>query len=209
MKFYSIPRVFFITLLFVFLFYAFLAGPYWLSLFKYHSVAGSGVDYVVPGSSRVDVNFEETTTLRPASIRFGVVIPRLGINKTVSANVDLYDSSRMNGLLENNLVHMAGSALPSRIGTVVILGHSLNQLLNFTHANPEMYLLKKLEAGDTIYLYHEMVEYTYKVTGLSFREPTYFDFFTPTRVRKLVLVSGWPPGTSLRLLLVEAEATWD
>lgn len=206
--FFSIRKVLTLFFLLALLFWAYLAGPYWWSLYKYDSLARSGVSYTVPGS-RGEIDFEETTTLKPASLKFGLVIPKIGLNKVVGASVDLYETDRLDDALDNRLVHMLGSSLPNRIGTVVVVGHSPSQLINFRHVNPDVYLVKKLAIGDKIYLYCDSVEYLYEVTGVSERSPTYFDFFDPARERKLILASGWPPGSSFRLLLVEAEATWD
>ena len=207
-KFLNVRKLIFLTLFGFFVFYAFLAGPYWMALFKYRSVSQSGVGYVVPGQ-RTELPTEETTTLKPVSDKFGLVVPRVAINKSVAKQVDLYEEERLINLLDGSLAHLAGSSRPNRLGPVVILGHPLSQLLNFRHLNPELYLLDKLEVGDPVFVFYEGTQYMYKVSANGVHSPTYFDFFDANRERKLYLVSGWPPGTSLRLFVVEAEATWD
>ena len=207
-KFLDVRKVFFLTLLIFFLFYAFLAAPFWVAQFRYRSLSGSGVGYVLPGR-RDELPTEETITIKPVSEKFGLVIPKIGVNKKLVANVDLYETERLLNSLDGSLVHMAGSAVPSRFGSVVVMGHSPSQLINSGHLNPDFYLLNKLETGDLVYLFYDGVEFLYKVSSVEFKSPTYFDFFESNRNKKLILVSGWPPGTSLRLLVVEAEASWE
>ncbi|MCJ7827696.1 sortase [Patescibacteria group bacterium] len=205
-KFISIPKVFSMTFFLFFLFYAVLAAPYWFELFKYQSVSGSGIGYALLGR-QVDMESNvEATVIKPVSRKFGLVIPVLGLNKVVHQDVDLADAERLGVLLKDDLVHLKGSVLPNRLGTLVIFGHSTTDLINTRYYNPDFYLLNKLVEGNLIYVVYQEVDYLYKVTSVSSQAPDYFDFFSPARERKLVLVSGWPPGTSLRLRVVEAAA---
>jgi len=185
--------------------YLFLAGSYLQSLIRYRSLSRSGVTYSLKGRSEIE---EEATYLKPASTRFGLVITKLGLNSKVVKNIDFYDPAKLKSSLRRGLVHVEASALPGEFGSVLIVGHPLGDFFNLDHLNPDFYLIGKLAVGDEISLFYNDLEYRYQVTQKKYVDPSFLDFFDPGETRKLMLVSGYPPGMALRFVAVEADEVY-
>jgi sortase (surface protein transpeptidase) len=195
-------RLIFLIIILAIGFWLFLNYNYLLALIKYYSVAGSGLSYSLKGRTEVE---KETTIIKPVSTLFGLVIPKLGLNKEITGKVDLYQFQKLESVLTQGLVQAEVSVLPGERGKVLIIGHPLHNFFNFKRLNPDFYLISQLEAGDEIIVFFRYFEFSYRVTKKEFQSPTYLDFFDPGEERGLVLVSGYPPGMALRFLVVEAE----
>jgi sortase (surface protein transpeptidase) len=191
-----------ILLFLIFALYLFITFPYLRSLSKYSALSTSGLVYSLKG--RADIT-RETTVIKPVSTRFGLVITKLGLNKRIVKEVDFYDPLKLESSLRRGLAQVSISSLPGHFGTVLIVGHPLSTFLNLDHLNPEFYLISKLEVGDEMSVFYNDIEFVYKVVQKRFESPTYLDFFDPGRERKLMLVSGYPPGMALKFLVIEAE----
>lgn len=109
--------------------------------------------------------------------------------------------------LSKNLIHYKGTALPGKVGNVVIFGHSI--LPQFF--NPKNYLsifstLPKLEKGDKVTINYDGVTYTYKITEMFEVPPTAVEVLRQYNDGKhLTLITCVPPGTYLRRLVVRAD----
>ncbi|HUW22096.1 MAG TPA: sortase [Candidatus Bathyarchaeia archaeon] len=196
----------FLVLVLILLFaggYLFLSAPYYfVSLVKYKSISGSGLVYSIKGRGDID---QEASFLDPASTEFGLIITKLGLNEKVVEEVEFYDPVKLKAGLRRGLAHVKSSALPGDFGAVLIVGHPLNSFFNTDRLHPDFYLVNKLAVGDEIVIYYHDRGYVYQVAKKSFAPPTYLDFFDPGEEKKLVLVSGYPPGMAVRLLVIEAE----
>jgi sortase A len=66
--------------------------------------------------------------------------------------------------------------------------------------------LYKLENGDEVNLFHEGKRYVYEVTGSKIVDPSEVEYITrKTETEFVTLQTCWPPGTTLKRLLVFAE----
>jgi len=202
MKLLRPKNLIWILLLLIFTLYLFIAFPYLRSLSKYSALSTSGLVYTLKG--RADIE-KETTVIKPVSTRFGLVITKLGLNKKIVKGIDFYDSPKLESGLRRGLAQVSISSLPGHFGTVLIVGHPLSSFLNLDHLNSDFYLISKLEVGDEISVFYNDVEFIYRVTQKRLEPPTYLDFFGPGREKKLMLVSGYPPGMALKFLVIEAK----
>ena len=202
MKFFRLKKLLFLLFLLGGVFYLFLVYPFLSSYFKYRAIAGSGLIYSL--KSQKDIEAGETV-IKPVSRIFGLVITKLGLNQKVIKEVDYYDAEKLKTELKKGLAHVKTSALPGEFGAVLIVGHPLDSFFNFTHLNPDFYLINKLEVGDEISLFYNDLEYSYQVSKKYLAPPTFLDFFEAGEERKLMLVSGYPPGMALKFSVVEAE----
>ncbi len=158
------------------------------------------------GFSQLNQNAEVLIT--PLSTEFGIVIPKILANVTVTPNVNPADANIYQTVLRQSggVAHAAGSALPDEDGTVYIFGHSTDSNINVARFNAVFYLLRKLEPQDQILVYYQGQEYRYRVKYKKVVEPTDLSDITDvSSPRRLILQTCWPPGTTWKRLLVVAE----
>ena len=154
------------------------------------------------------LNQDASVLITPLSSEFGIVIPKIMANVSVTPNVNPSDANIYQSVLRQSggVAHAAGSALPDEDGTVYIFGHSTDSNLNVARFNAVFYLLRKLETNDSILVYFQGQEYRYRVKYKKVVEPTDLSDITDvSSPRRLVLQTGWPPGTTWKRLLIVAE----
>lgn len=113
--------------------------------------------------------------------------------------------------LNRSLIAYPGTALPGELGAPVIFGHSvLRQFYNPSEKNPRRYnsifsTIMTLKPGDSIYVTHEGVKYTYVVQEKTEVKPTDVYILAQKYDNKLLkLVTCTPEGTYLRRGVVTA-----
>jgi len=163
-------------------------------LYRYRHVAAT-----VPGS-------KDTFDATPIDRDFGIVIPKLGANARVIPNVDPYDEKAYQTALAKGVAHARGTAYPGQTGSMFLFSHSSVDFYRATQFNSVFYLLNKLETDDEIDVYYQDAQYTYRVTGKKIVEGSDVSYLSGRGSGKtLILMTCWPPGTSLKRLLVFAE----
>lgn len=139
---------------------------------------------------------------------FSVKIPELGIESTITPNVNAANPSSYRDALKNGIAHAAGSGLPDQLDvsqTVYLFAHSTDEQWNIARYNAEFYALKDAQEGQKITVRFWGKDYIYQITekhivaanDTSWLEPQ----FNETR---LVLQTCYPPGTAWKRLLVVA-----
>ncbi len=149
---------------------------------------------------------EEKNLSAPLDWNFGLMIPKIGVNERVVANIDPNNKNEYDEILKTSLAHAKGTALPNAIGTTFIFGHSSNLLWEFTQKKAIFYHLKDLEKDDEIIVFFERQPSLYRVTDKVIVSATEVpDFVSQTSKKLLVLQTCWPPGTSWKRLFIVAE----
>ncbi len=142
----------------------------------------------------------------PVNSQFSIVVPKIGANRPVVANVDPYNRSEYHDKLREGVAHAKGSALPGQNGNMFIFSHSSVSFYEAPRYNTIFYLLDKLVKGDKIVVAFEGKLYTYAVTEKKVVKPTEVSYLTAKGDRStLTLMTCTPVGTSLNRLLVNAE----
>jgi LPXTG-site transpeptidase (sortase) family protein len=96
--------------------------------------------------------------------------------------------------------------LPGEGGNIFIFAHSSTDILIAARYNSVFYLLHHLESGDLIKLWYQDHEYLYSVTDKLYVSPQDTKYLTATPATEtLTLMTCWPPGTSLKRLIVIAK----
>lgn len=145
--------------------------------------------------------------LTPVDANFGIVIPKLGANARVIANVDPYNAAEYQYALTKGVAHAKGTALPGETGNIFLFSHSSVNFYVALQYNSVFYLIHKLTPGDEIDLYYHKTKFVYHVTGTLFVNPKDVSFLTTRTTEKtLTLMTCWPPGTTYERLLVTAAA---
>jgi LPXTG-site transpeptidase (sortase) family protein len=142
----------------------------------------------------------------PIDKSFGIVIPKLGANARVIANVDPYNSKEYQYALTKGVAHARGTSVPGAMGDVFLFAHSSENFYVALQYNSVFYLLPKLTAGDQIFLYYNGVKFIYVVTDKKFVDPKNVSYLESKGDNQtLTLMTCWPPGTNLQRLLVFAS----
>lgn len=148
----------------------------------------------------------------PVSKDFGLVIPQIGINSKVFANVDAYNPREYQPVLAKGVAHAQGSALPSDSeGYVFIFAHSAESPFNIVRYHAIFYLLNKLEKGEEINIFYQNKRYDYQVVEKKVVLAQEALDYISRRTSKnfLILQTCWPPGTTLKRLIVIARKFLD
>jgi len=144
-------------------------------------------------------------TVTPNDTQLGVVIPKIGANSSIVANVDPYDSAVYQQALTKGVAHAKGTVLPGDQGAAFLFSHSSTDLLTASKYNSVFYLLSKLENGDPITIYRDRQAIPFVVTEKKIVKPNEVAFLTGTTPNPtLTLMTCWPPGTDFERLLVFA-----
>ena len=132
----------------------------------------------------------------------GITIPSLFIDEPVIYNVDPNDQTAYLAALKKGIAHASGSGFPGTGGLGYYFAHSSTPAF-VAQYNAVFYLLGKINIGDEIYIWHEGTRFDYRVFSKYITDPTDLTFLhTKYDTETVVLQTCWPPGTSLKRLLV-------
>lgn len=149
---------------------------------------------------------ENVEVLVPVDPEFSIVVPKIAANARVLPNVNAADENDYLSALQNGVAHAAGTAFPGEKGHIFMFAHSTDYIWNVGNYNAVFYLLYKLEAGDEINIFYKGKRNVYTVTGKQVVDPTQVEYLTKkTNEETLTLQTCWPPGTTLKRMLVFAE----
>lgn len=134
-----------------------------------------------------------------------LIIPALDINVPVIWDVNGFDKNDYLPALQNGVAKFLGSANPGEGGNVFIFGHS-----SYYPDDPGKYKqvfthLDQLKNSDVIYLWWQEKEYKYQVIDIALVSSNNLAILQPTKEEQLTLMTCWPPGTTLRRLIVIAK----
>ncbi len=152
------------------------------------------------------LNIETLEVLVPKDPEFSIIIPKLGANENVVADVNTAHEDEYLAALKTGVAHAEGSKKPGENGHVYLFAHSTNTFSNVSRYNAIFYLLYKLEEGDEINVYYKGVRHKYKVIGKKIVDPSEVEYLTKKTDKEfLTLQTCWPPGTIAKRLIVFAQ----
>ncbi len=142
--------------------------------------------------------------------QFQIIIPKIGVNSKVIANVDAANEKEYTAALKKGVAHAAGTGLPgeenSQNKTIFIFGHSTNGEWNIERYNALFYALRDMIVGDTFSVWFWGKEFHYQVKETKIVAANDVSFLLPqTDKDQIILQTCWPPGTSWKRFLVIAE----
>lgn len=145
--------------------------------------------------------------ITPKSVDFGIVIPKIGANEEVVLNVDPENQDQYNEVLKHSVAHARGSSLPGLGGSTYLFAHSATTFWDVGRHNALFYLIKDLENGDDIVVFFDKKRHNYKVVDKQTIDAEDTHFLTTDRGEgeELLLQTCWPPGTTLKRLVVIAK----
>jgi LPXTG-site transpeptidase (sortase) family protein len=145
----------------------------------------------------------------PVDSEFGIVVPKIMANAKVIPDVDPLNSAVYQRALTKGVAKAKGTANPGEGGNIFIFAHSSADILEANKYNAIFYLLSKLEKDDEIDIYYKNQKYIYKVTERKTVNADEVKYLDPTDSEQLTLMTCWPPGTTLKRLVIIAKLKKD
>lgn len=136
---------------------------------------------------------------------FSIYIPKIDAKSNVIANVDSADKKEYLEALKKGIAHAKGTYFPGQGKTVYLFSHSTDSPLNFASYNAVFYLLRKLEAGDKIFLYFSDKRYEYVVEEKLVTAADDTSWLNEGNEERLILQTCDPPGTTWKRLIIVAR----
>lgn len=150
-------------------------------------------------------NIKPVEVLVPEDPEFSLVVPKIGANAKIIANVDSSEENVYLEALNKGIAHTLGTAFPGEGEHIFLFAHSTDYFWNVGSYNAIFYLLNKLETGDEVNIFYKKQKYVYKVVGRQIVDPSQVYYLTRKTDREfLTLQTCWPLGTTLKRLLVFA-----
>jgi LPXTG-site transpeptidase (sortase) family protein len=142
---------------------------------------------------------------KPVVKYFELIIPKIGLETKVFANIDSSDEKEYQEILGKGIAHAQGTFFPGENGPIYLFGHSTNYQANVSKINAIFYLLKNLEPEDKIEIIYQGKTFIYKVAEKKITKPDDLSAINSNSDgEKLILQTCWPPGTTWHRLLVIA-----
>lgn len=150
-------------------------------------------------------NFKQVETLIPEDPNFSIVVSKIGANARIISNVDASDEKIYLDALNKGVAQVMGTAFPGEGGHIFLFAHSTDYFWNVGTYNAIFYLLNKLEPKDEVNLFYKGQRHVYRVIDKKIVDPSQVEYLTrKTNKEFLTLQTCWPPGTTLKRLLVFA-----
>ncbi|MDH7476566.1 MAG: sortase [Microgenomates group bacterium] len=170
--------------------------------FTYYPVIKEEINYQITTSRK------KITEIQPVDDNFAIVIPKIGANAKVIAQVDPFNEKIYQQQLTKGVAHAKGTAMPDQIGNTFLFAHSSVDWYLANRYNSVFYLLNKLDRGDDIYLYYQKQKFHFKVSEKKIVDPSEIKYLEGNKkIKTLTLMTCWPPGTNLKRLLIIAKLT--
>lgn len=150
-------------------------------------------------------SFNQVEALVPEDPNFSIVIPKIGANARIIPNVDASDERIYLDALNKGVAQVLGTAFPGEGGHIFLFAHSTDYFWNVGTYNAIFYLLYKLETNDEVDLFYKGQRYVYRIIDTKIVDPSEVVYLTRKTNREfLTLQTCWPPGTTLKRLLIFA-----
>lgn len=151
-----------------------------------------GPPTLAPGESLpVPENIPPEDTVEPEVVIGAIHIPKIAVLQTIYRGVTL-------PTLDKGVGWWPGTALPGKVGNVVLGGHRVSKKKPFRN-------LDQLQPGDEIYLSTEQGDYVYLVDRVFIVNPTDVWIIDQTNEATLTLFACHPPGSTRERIVVVAK----
>lgn len=149
--------------------------------------------------------FFPTTPPDVSSRFFALWIPKIKAAGKIIPDVDPWNAASYKPALRNGIGLAKGFAKPGEKGPIYLFAHSSGQPWEITRYNTVFLRLGELERGDTIVIWRNNKEYTYRVTSKKVVLPTEVGAVKNVKKDILIIQTCTPLGTDWKRLLIYAE----
>ena len=136
---------------------------------------------------------------------FSLIIPKIGASAKIIANVNPGKEKEYSQALKQGVAHAAGTGFPGMGELVWLFAHSTDAPWNVVRYNAVFYLLRELETGDKVIVFFSGKRFNYQVFEKKIVVGDDLAAFKDQAGEVLILQTCWPPGTTLKRLLVFAR----
>jgi len=137
---------------------------------------------------------------------YSLYVPKINARAKVVGNVDAGNEKAYLQALTEGVAEAAGLSHPGQRGTTYLFAHSTDGPWNFARYNAVFYLLDKVEVGDQVEVVYRNRLFKYQIVSKAILAANDTRYLVPQTDREiLVLQTCYPPGTSWKRLVVEAE----
>lgn len=143
--------------------------------------------------------------LTPQDPNFSILIPKIGANaRIITTNAG--DEKEYLETLKKGVGHADGTAFPGEGENIFLFAHSTDYFWNVGSYNAIFYLLYKLETEDKVNVFYKGQRFVYQVYEKKIVDPNDVFYLThKTNKEILTLQTCWPPGTTLKRMLIFAK----
>lgn len=167
--------------------------------------------FILPIRHEVTYQVDQITNstpepLTPPDPNFSIVVDKIGATSRIIEAVDPNNSVIYQEALARGVAHALGTSLPGNGGNIFLFAHSSADILNASRFNSVFYLMHHLGDGDEIKIWYQGQVYRYRVTKKVVVSPTDLSYMESNKGPEiLTLMTCYPPGTTLKRLIVQAE----
>ena len=175
---------------------------------RYQTSNLEGIKYVLedtPESLTKNVRI-----ITPVNKDFGMVIPKINVNARIFPEIDPANPAEYLPILKKGVAQAKGSAYPGQEGNLFLFAHSTDAFYNVTTYNAVFFLIGKLNSDDEIDIFYKNQKYQYHVVDKAVVAPEGLSSYVKERAvtgETLTLQTCYPPGTTLKRLIVIARLT--
>lgn len=168
---------------------------------------GQVLEQIRAEEERKEFVLAKASELEAPDTYFSIVIPRISARAKVLPNVDAGDPNSYLPALKKGVAHAAGSVFPGILGATYLFAHSTDAPINIARYNAVFYLLREVEEGDEVFVFFLDEFYPYRVEEKLIVEPEDVSWLALAQEgeERLILQTCWPPGTTLKRLLLIAK----
>lgn len=146
------------------------------------------------------------SVIKPISTEYGLVIEKINANAKIVPNVDPGSEKEYSAALKEGIAEAKGSTPPGEEGNLFLFSHSTDAPWNIIRYNAIFYLLRELEAGDRVIVFHKGRRFDYIVFDKVVTPPSDISYLTNRYDRPVLTMQTCdPPGTVLNRLVVRAK----
>ncbi len=135
-----------------------------------------------------------------------ITIPKIHAQAPIILNVDPFNEAIYRSALMKGVAQAKNTSLPGEEGTIYLFAHSSGMPWETTHYNTIFLRLGELTKADLIYITYNNKQYIYKVINKKEIWPNEISYLIQTNKNQLILQTCTPIGTSLKRLLIFAQA---
>lgn len=143
--------------------------------------------------------------IAPVDTEFGIIIPKINANAKIFPEVDPLNPEEFLPILEKGVAHAKGTGFPGGGKNIYLFAHSTNAFFNFQQYNAVFYLIGKLEKKDEVDIFFQGSLYKYEVEEKVVVSSNAIGYLKPEDEEILTLQTCYPPGTTLKRLIVRAR----
>lgn len=135
-----------------------------------------------------------------------LTVSKIKAQAPIIFGVDPFNEGEYKKALKRGVAHAKGTPLPGERGSVFIFAHSSGNPIEIASYNTIFFRLGELEKGDEVEIKKDGKIYRYAVVDKKNVWPNEVRYLTEQTKDQLILQTCWPVGTTLKRLLVFAEA---